>query len=71
MKFALPSEEEIEQIVRGTHAQSSSMAYSLDDLINKFSSMTSQKHGVDDKIREVAARRCVVTEDRWLSWKSQ
>ncbi|KLO19153.1 3-hydroxyisobutyryl-coenzyme A hydrolase [Schizopora paradoxa] len=70
MKFALPSEEEIERIVRGTHAQSSSMAYSLDDLINKFSRMMSQKHGVEDKIREVAARRCVVTEDRWLSWKS-
>lgn len=69
MKFALPSEREIEQIVRGSHAKSSSMAYSLDDLIKKFSIMTSRKHGVEDKIREVAARRCVVTEDRWLGWK--
>jgi len=75
MKFALPSEQEIEQIVRGTHAKSSSVAYNLGDLIKKFVTMTSRKHGVEDKIREVAARRCVIVEDpdqyHSLRWKPE
>ena len=73
MRYALPTEFEIEMIVRGTHPQSGSVAYSLDDLIAKFLSMTGGKHGVAGKIREVAARKCEIAEDpdshHCLRWK--
>lgn len=72
-RFALPTELEIEQIVRGLHSQSGAVAYNLDNLIQRFRNMTGDKHGVEAKIREVVARRCVEVADpdnhRCLRWK--
>ena len=73
MKFALPTEKEIEQVVRGEHPQSGAYALTLDELVQIFRNMKNDKKGVEEKVREVAARKCEVLEDpgnhRCLRWK--
>lgn len=72
MKYALPSESEVEQMVRGTHAQSGALANNVADIIEIFNTRTGNKHGVEDKILEIVARRCEVVDDpdgyRALTW---
>ena len=73
MHYALPTEIDIEKMVRGTHPRSGGVAYNLDQLVEKFRHMTEGKFGVDRKIREVVARRCEIAEDpdnhHCLRWK--
>lgn len=74
MKYALPSEREIEDVIRGNHSTSSGMGHSLDALIAKFDGLRSSKRGVEEKIREVTSRRCtvVMSPDGYheLRWRS-
>lgn len=73
MEFALPTEEEIGKVVRGEHPRSGAFAVTLDDLIQTFQNSTKNKRGVEEKVREVAQRRCEVIEDpernQCLRWK--
>lgn len=73
MKYALPTEHEIGLFVRGEHPSNSDVGYNLEQLVERFVRSTGRKHGVEEKIREVAARRCVVVEDpdmhHCLRWK--
>lgn len=72
--YALPSEAEIEQIVRGTHLQSGGVALSVDEVVQKFVRMRQGKRGVEAKVREVCARRCEVDKSsgshECLRWKN-
>ena len=73
--YALPTEGEISQIVRGTHPQSGGIALSVDEVVQTFLRMRNGKHGVEQKVREVCARCCVVEEDpdrhHCLRWKKK
>ena len=57
MRFALPSEAEIGQLVRGDHASSSSTAFTLDELIERSEHLW-RKAGVAEKVKDVVQRRC-------------
>lgn len=74
MKFALPSEEEIGQMVDGSHPSSGSTVLTLEELLGKFDDMKKGKSGVRQKIIEVVERKCTTEEDKhldkkWLKWK--
>ena len=73
MKFALPTEEQIGIVVRGEHAGSGAYALTLDDVLDKFRRKTNNKRGVEEKVREVVARKCEVIDDpnhhQCLRWK--
>lgn len=73
MRFALPREEEIGNVVKGSDGSSSAFAVTLDQLLSRFESRRRGKEGVEEKIREVVKRRCRVEPDssgEWLVWKS-
>ncbi|EMD38215.1 hypothetical protein CERSUDRAFT_113364 [Gelatoporia subvermispora B] len=74
MRFALPTEEEIGQMVSGSHPQSGSTEITLEELLAKFHSLKRGKLVVNEKIVEVVRRRCTTEEDKhlnktWLKWK--
>ena len=71
MRYGLPTEEEIKQVVRGEHPQSGAFSLTLDELVEHVASIASGKHGVEAKVREVAARRCKEIDGdgkRYLKW---
>ncbi|OCH92106.1 3-hydroxyisobutyryl-coenzyme A hydrolase [Obba rivulosa] len=73
MRFALPTEEEIGQMVSGSHPQSGSTEITLEELLAKFENLKHGKHGVREKILEVVQRRCTAEQDKhlnktWLKW---
>ncbi|KAG8907992.1 hypothetical protein FRB99_001158 [Tulasnella sp. 403] len=57
MRFSLPSEEEIGQLVRGEHPSSSSTALTFEELVAKVQKLTGKK-GVEGKVEDVVSRRC-------------
>ena len=73
MRYGLPTEEEIKQVVRGEHPQSGALALTREEVVKKFLGMTGNKHGVSKKIYEVLERRCEVIQDPdnngCLRWK--
>jgi 3-hydroxyisobutyryl-CoA hydrolase len=72
-RFALPSEEEIGALVRGAHASSGGVALTLDELVLRAQGAANGKHGVAEKVREVAARRTTTERGpdgrEYLVWK--
>ncbi|TDL24923.1 3-hydroxyisobutyryl-coenzyme A hydrolase [Rickenella mellea] len=75
MQFALPTETEIEKILRGQHETSGDLAYDLSALIKKFNSLRRNKRGVEEKLREVTSRHCDIVENdtgyKELRWKTR
>lgn len=73
MQFSLPTEQEIKMIVRGEHPRSGALALTREEIVQKFLSMTGNKHGVAEKVTEVLERRCELVEDPdnngCLRWK--
>ncbi|KAF8651425.1 hypothetical protein AX16_004727 [Volvariella volvacea WC 439] len=74
MRYALPTEEEIGQVVRGSHSSGGSMGLQLDELVGKFADLRPGKLGVREKVLEVAKRRCEIVDNAdgnfvWLKWK--
>ncbi|PAV23801.1 3-hydroxyisobutyryl-coenzyme A hydrolase isoform 1 [Pyrrhoderma noxium] len=73
MRYGLPTEEEIKQVVRGEHPQSGALALTREEVVKKFLGMTGNKHGVSEKVYEVLERRCEVIQDPdnngCLRWK--
>ncbi|KIK58191.1 hypothetical protein GYMLUDRAFT_98151 [Collybiopsis luxurians FD-317 M1] len=72
-QFALPTEAEIRDMVTGTHATGGDTGLTLDELVSSFENLTDQKLGVSAKVKEVAARKCELTDNRdgnriWLKW---
>jgi 3-hydroxyisobutyryl-CoA hydrolase len=75
MKYALPREEEIGQVVKGADSTSHSFAITREELVEKFEQRRRGKAGVKEKVHEVVKRRCRVESDSdgkgWLVWKTQ
>ena len=73
MTYALPTEVEIGKVVRGELKQSGAYALTLPEVLDKFLRKTNNKRGVEEKVREVIARKCEVVDDpnyhQCLRWK--
>jgi 3-hydroxyisobutyryl-CoA hydrolase len=69
LRYGLPSEDEIQALVEGTHASSGSGALTLQELITKAEDLRGGKRGVAGKVQEVVNRRCAVDRDGYLQWK--
>ena len=57
MKFALPSEEEIESVVTGGHPSGGEMSVQTDEVVRRFGEMRRGKMGIEEKIVEVIGRK--------------
>ncbi|THG99971.1 hypothetical protein EW026_g2486 [Hermanssonia centrifuga] len=73
--FALPTEQEIRQLVDGSHASSGATAITLQELLNKLNLLRQGKMGIREKVLEVVERCCVQDEEKetgekYLRWKS-
>ena len=75
MKYALPTEDEIGTMVRGSHSAGGTTTITLEELIAKFENLRPHKSGVKEKVIEVAGRKCDVVDNGgdgnavWLQWK--
>ncbi|KAJ8507483.1 hypothetical protein ONZ45_g10143 [Pleurotus djamor] len=74
MQYALPSEDEIGSMVRGSHKSGGATGIRLDELIARFKAIRKGKLGITEKVTEVAGRRCEVVDNSdgnfvWLKWK--
>lgn len=75
MKYALPTEEEIGTMVRGSHNTGGASGITLKELIAKFENLRKGKAGVKDKIVEVVQRKCDTVDNGgdgnfvWLKWR--
>lgn len=74
MKYALPTEDEIGSLVRGSHTSGGGTGLRLDELVSKFNDLRQGKLGVKEKVLEVANRKCEVVDNGdgnfvWLKWK--
>lgn len=74
MRYGLPTEDEVGELVRGVHKSGGTMMLTLDELVGKFSDLRPGKMGVKEKVQEIASRRCSVVDNAdgnfvWLKWK--
>ena len=72
-RFALPSEQEIEEVVTGTGEESGHMGIKFDDLMEMFEYEYPGKMGLKERLEEVVARKCEVVDNGdgnfvWLQW---
>ncbi|KAG6851294.1 hypothetical protein H0H93_011730 [Arthromyces matolae] len=76
-QYALPTEDEIGAMVRGSHNAGATTGITLDELISTFENLRKGKIGVREKVTEVAQRKCEVVDNGgdgnfvWLKWKHQ
>lgn len=68
LRYGLPTEDELQALVRGSHASSGPVALTLQELITKAKDLRGGKRGVAGKVREVVSRRCAVDQDGYLQW---
>jgi 3-hydroxyisobutyryl-CoA hydrolase len=69
VRYGLPSEEELQTLVQGSHQSSGSGALTLQELITKAEGLRGEKQGVARKVQEVVARRCTADKDGYLQWR--
>jgi 3-hydroxyisobutyryl-CoA hydrolase len=74
MKYALPTEKEIRSVVRGSHHSSGKTGIKMEELLAKFEDLRPGKHGLKEKVFEVAQRKCQIIDNsdgnfQWLKWK--
>ncbi|KAF5387501.1 hypothetical protein D9757_006518 [Collybiopsis confluens] len=72
-EFSLPRETEIRDMVTGEHSNGGDTGITLDELVSSFESLTDGKLGAGAKVKEVAARKCELTDNGdgnriWLKW---
>jgi 3-hydroxyisobutyryl-CoA hydrolase len=75
-RFALPTEQEIGEVVRGVHKSGGNTSIRLNELVTRFQQLRPGKMGVKEKVLEVAKRRCGVEDNAdgnavWLKWKHE
>nr|GAT43818.1 3-hydroxyisobutyryl-CoA hydrolase [Mycena chlorophos] len=73
MRFTLPSEDDIRDVITGADPDAGDMGYSLDDLLEYFHDKRAGKIGVAEKILEVVRRRTTLVDNAdgnfvWLRW---
>lgn len=74
MRFSLPTEQEIKNMVNGSHSTSGGSVLTKRELISKFEGLRKNKMGVREKIIDVVQRKCVEeaskdTVEKYLKWK--
>ena len=74
MKFALPTEVEIQSMVDGSHRSSGATTITVDELLAIFDRMRDGKAGMREKILEVVDRKCYLEQDKhmdkkWVQWR--
>ncbi|KAF9066315.1 3-hydroxyisobutyryl-CoA hydrolase [Rhodocollybia butyracea] len=72
-EFALPTENEIRDMVTGEHPQGGDTGVTLQELVSLFESIRDGKMGVSEKVKEVATRKCELIDNSdgnrvWLKW---
>lgn len=67
--FALPTEREIEDYVRGSHPASGANAVKRTEVLSFFKSKDHTKQGIADKVTEVLDRCAVEEKGGYLKWK--
>ncbi|KAI0093896.1 3-hydroxyisobutyryl-coenzyme A hydrolase [Irpex rosettiformis] len=74
MLYTLPTEDEIRQLVTGSHFSSGSTSLTEGELIQKLEKLRRGKMGIREKVAEVVSRRCVAEADdsgvAYLKWKN-
>jgi 3-hydroxyisobutyryl-CoA hydrolase len=74
MRYALPTEQEIESMVLGSHYSSGKSGIKMEELVSKFEDLRPGKLGVKEKVLEVAKRKCEIVDNsdgnfQWLKWR--
>lgn len=74
MRFALPTEEEIKQLVTGAHEMSGGTGITEVELIQKLETLRKGKMGIREKVADVVQRKCVAepfqgSREKYLRWK--
>lgn len=75
MRFALPTEKDIHNVVIGSHSTSGGSAITKEEVFAKYHLFRKGKMGVREKVLEVIERKCVEEEDKlsgkkFLKWKN-
>jgi 3-hydroxyisobutyryl-CoA hydrolase len=68
-RFALPTERDVADVIRGSHSSSGQMAITRAELLSKFEKLRAGKHGLRAKIEEIVERKCVSVDGEWLQWQ--
>jgi 3-hydroxyisobutyryl-CoA hydrolase len=68
-RYGLPTENELQTLILGSHISSGSGALTLQELIAKAGDLRGGKRGVAEKVQEVVGRRCAVDKDGYIRWK--
>ncbi|KZT27345.1 ClpP/crotonase [Neolentinus lepideus HHB14362 ss-1] len=77
-RYALPSEKEIESVIRGSHRTSGDFGMTVEELVDKCErdlapgSRKSRrtKGGIREKVVDVVRRKCEVEEEgKWVKWR--
>ncbi|KAL1709649.1 ClpP/crotonase-like domain-containing protein [Schizophyllum commune] len=66
--YALPVEDEIAAMVKGSHKESGGNALKRKEVIANFDRLREHKMGVKEKVEEVLSRRCTEDKDGFLVW---
>ena len=74
MRYALPTEAQIGELVMGSHSTSGHTSITLEELISKLETLRNGKMGIREKVTEVVNRKCKIVDNKdgnyqWLSWK--
>ncbi|KAJ6525498.1 3-hydroxyisobutyryl-coenzyme A hydrolase isoform 1 [Mycena vulgaris] len=74
LKYTLPTEEEIRNVITGADPASGDMGYTLEDLLEYFYDSRGGKLGVGEKVTEVVRRKTKVVDNKdgnfvWLRWE--
>ncbi|KAJ7461534.1 3-hydroxyisobutyryl-coenzyme A hydrolase isoform 1 [Mycena latifolia] len=73
LKYTLPTEDDIRNVITGADPASGDMGFTLDDLREYFHDSRGGKHGVDEKVIEVVRRKTTEVDNNdgnfvWLRW---
>ncbi|KAK0211170.1 3-hydroxyisobutyryl-CoA hydrolase [Desarmillaria ectypa] len=73
-KYGLPTEKEIEAIIRGNDIDSPGTGYTIDEVVEKVLGHHNGKMGIREKVLEIVERKCKIVDNAdgnfvWVSWK--
>ncbi|KAG7448221.1 3-hydroxyisobutyryl-coenzyme A hydrolase isoform 1 [Guyanagaster necrorhizus] len=73
-RYSLPTEKEIEDIIRGNDIDSPGTGYTIDEVVEKVFEHHDGKVGIREKVLEIVERKCKIVDNAdgnfvWVSWK--